>query len=328
MSGYRPKEERASCSWNKVKEERYDDTNGNNDRFEPRTKMSNMSSSQNNEANLPRFKQEGTWDTRDAEVRAKCVVDTKQENYKEINAKASRPKNLKRKRFPNKNGKTAKKVKKAAKIAKASKQAIKSKKSDTVDKSTKSNQDINDNLVMALVDDLHYDGRRLFEKWDEIESRLADMVTDRILAVPEGPIPSFDSSDVIRGHRVIKCDDGFSKIFLSECVASIGHNWDGLRIRLVHVSEIPLRPRARIYLPKGQTDHKRILSCLRAQNVEVDMADWVVLRAEETLSTSQPFLLLINHHCLPQLEAVDYKVRYGIRMAKVKIFLAEGDEDR
>ncbi|XP_041565055.1 uncharacterized protein LOC121467547 [Drosophila elegans] len=193
-------------------------------------------------------------------------------------------------------------------------------------KTKKLNEVVEDNLVMALVDELHDDGRLLNEKWEEIESILADMVTDRLMAVPQGPIPSFDSSEVIRGHRVIRCDDGFSKIFLAECVSRIGDSWNGLRIRLVHASQIPRRPQARIWLPKGQTDYTRVMSCLRAQNLDVDMSDWVILRAEEVLKASQPFVLLINHRCLPQLEASDYKVRYGIRMAKVKVLLAETDK--
>ncbi|EDW98236.1 uncharacterized protein LOC6537989 [Drosophila yakuba] len=187
------------------------------------------------------------------------------------------------------------------------------------------NGSMNDNLTMALVDELHEDGRLLNEKWEEIETRLAHMVTDRVLAKPGGPVPSFDSSEVIRGHRVIRCVDGFSKIFLEACVATIGASWDGLRIRLVHVSDIPWRPQARIWLPHGQTDHNRILTCLRAQNLDVDMSDWSILGAEEICKTSQAFLLLINRSCLPQLEALDYKVRYGIRMAKIEVILSETD---
>ncbi|KRK04171.1 uncharacterized protein LOC6537988 [Drosophila yakuba] len=98
---------------------------------------------------------------------------------------------------------------------------------------------IRDNLSMALVDELHPDGCLLFEKWGEIESRLADMVANRLTAVPQGPNPLLDSSLVIWGHRVIRCEDGFSKIFLEDCIKYLADEWDGLRIKLVHASEIP-----------------------------------------------------------------------------------------
>ncbi|XP_044249353.1 uncharacterized protein [Drosophila takahashii] len=145
---------------------------------------------------------------------------------------------------------------------------------------------------MALVDGLHDDGRLLSEKWEEIEIKVADMIAERLSAVPNGPIPSFESSDMVRGHRVIKCDDSFSGFFLAECIAKIGNSWDGLSIRLVHAREIPRRPRARIWLPKEQTDQGKVLSLLRALNPEVHTEDWAILEVEKEMTTSQPFLFL------------------------------------
>lgn len=60
-------------------------------------------------------------------------------------------------------------------------------------------------LTMALVDERHADGCLLFEKWCQIEARLARIVADRRAAVPQGPHPLLDSSFVIRGHRMIRC---------------------------------------------------------------------------------------------------------------------------
>ncbi|KAH8265714.1 hypothetical protein KR038_010729, partial [Drosophila bunnanda] len=128
-------------------------------------------------------------------------------------------------------------------------------------------------LAMDLVDELNDDGRLLAEKWDEIEGKVADMVGGRHDEMPEGPSPSFDSSETVRGLRVIRCDDGFSRSFLEESVATISNKWNGLRIRLVHAREILRRPKARIWLPKGQSDHKRVLQCPRAQNPDVHTED-------------------------------------------------------
>ncbi|XP_070072134.1 uncharacterized protein [Drosophila takahashii] len=134
-----------------------------------------------------------------------------------------------------------------------------------------------DSLAMAQVDDLHDDGRLLSEKWEEIEVKVADMIAERLSAVPNGPIPSFDSSDMVRGHR-------------------------------------------------DQTDQGKVLSLLRAQNPEVHTKDWAILKVEKEIKTSQPFLFLINQRCLPQLEKADYTIRYGLRKAKIKVFLAEPDD--
>ncbi|XP_070070202.1 uncharacterized protein [Drosophila takahashii] len=129
-----------------------------------------------------------------------------------------------------------------------------------------------------------------------------------------------------RGHRVIKCDDSFSRSFLAECIAKTGDAWDGLSIRLVHAREIPRRPRARIWLPKEQTDQGTVLTLLRALNPEVHTEDWAILKVEKEMKTSQPFLFLNNQRCLPQLEKADYTIRYGLQKAKIEVFLAEPDD--
>nr|XP_041632378.1 uncharacterized protein LOC121502736 [Drosophila kikkawai] len=151
---------------------------------------------------------------------------------------------------------------------------------------------------MALVDELIDDGRLLMKKWEEVETQLAVMVTDKILSEPTGQSPSFDSSEMVRGHRVMRCDDEFSRDFLADCVARLGNAWKGISIKLVPGKDIPRRPRARIWLPKGLSSHERVLKTLRAENKGVDMEDWAILKAQREMKSSQPYLFLINQRCL------------------------------
>ncbi|KAH8320342.1 hypothetical protein KR059_010884, partial [Drosophila kikkawai] len=130
-----------------------------------------------------------------------------------------------------------------------------------------------DSLSMAFVDELNDDGRLLMEKWEEVETQLAEMVTDKILSEPTGRSPSFDSSEMVKGHRVIRCDDDFSPDFLADCVARLGNAWKGISIKLVPAKDIPRRPRARIWLPMGLSSHEMVLNSLRAMNKGVDMED-------------------------------------------------------
>lgn len=52
----------------------------------------------------------------------------------------------------------------------------------------------------------------------------------------------------------------------------------------------------------------------------IPMEDWAVIKAEEPQKNSQSFLLLINEESVEPLRAVDYKLRFGIRHAKLKVF--------
>ncbi|XP_041632433.1 uncharacterized protein [Drosophila kikkawai] len=147
-----------------------------------------------------------------------------------------------------------------------------------------------DSLAIALVDELNDDWRLLMEKWEEVETQLAKMVTKKILTEPSVRSPSFDSSAMVRGNQ--------------------GH---------------PKETQS-IWLPKGLPSHERVLKTLRAMNKKVDMKDWAILKAEGEKKSSQPYLFLINQRCLEQPKAADNKVRYGIRKANVKIFLDEPDD--
>ncbi|XP_037732168.1 uncharacterized protein LOC119563037 isoform X2 [Drosophila subpulchrella] len=154
---------------------------------------------------------------------------------------------------------------------------------------------IQDNLTMALVDELHDDGCLLRERWNEIEDTLADMVAKRLQSVPQGPNPTFDSSYVIRGHRVIRCDDGFSKIFLEDCVAEIRKAWHGLRIRLVHASEIPCEAAL------AAVQDQRITSSTEdMEQTEENSFRWIVPRGAQVSDTA-----IQEIHKIPQAKETE-----------------------
>ncbi|XP_017474332.1 PREDICTED: uncharacterized protein LOC108364958 [Rhagoletis zephyria] len=153
------------------------------------------------------------------------------------------------------------------------------------------------------------------------------MVIDQVMAQPDGHLPSFDSAEVVRGYRVVKCEDQLSKVFLEKRLASISDAWEGLRLKLIPAGDIPRRPRARIWLPRVEMDSAALLKYLRTHNREIPMDDWVILKAEESQTTSMSFLLLIGEESIEPLEKADCLLRFGIRRAKVKIFRANDAEE-
>ncbi|XP_053968899.1 uncharacterized protein LOC128870315 [Anastrepha ludens] len=70
-----------------------------------------------------------------------------------------------------------------------------------------------DHLQMALVDENSNREKPVFDKWSEIEARLSLIVVDHVMTNSEGQTPGFDSVEVVRGYRVIKCEDRFSLHF-------------------------------------------------------------------------------------------------------------------
>lgn len=180
---------------------------------------------------------------------------------------------------------------------------------------------VKDDFSVALVDEDNRNNKRVSDCWVEIEPRLSEMVMDYLLGNPGGPLPCFDSSVVIRGCRVIRCEDQFSKDFLGKSVAKICDAWEGLKLKLIPAKEIPWRPRARIWLPKmtGLSPDK-LLQCLKLHNPNIAMDDWQVIREESHNNNSASYLMLITNESVEALHKVECRLRFGVRHAKLKIF--------
>ncbi|XP_053968748.1 uncharacterized protein LOC128870179 [Anastrepha ludens] len=172
-----------------------------------------------------------TVDGKDAAEKARCqkVVD----EYPAFQT-TQKAETVKRNRSQDEGGKTAKKMPHTALTLKPAKLAF--------------NEVARDHLQTALVDELTNRGKPALKKWPEIEARLSRIVVDHGMASSTGQVPGFDSMEVVRGYRVIKCDGQLSVDLLQNTVSKIQSDWEGLRLKLIPASEILRRPKARIRL--------------------------------------------------------------------------------
>ncbi|XP_054745850.1 uncharacterized protein LOC129250240 [Anastrepha obliqua] len=151
-----------------------------------------------------------------------------------------------------------------------------------------------DHLQMALVDETSNGGKPVLDKWSEIEARLFRIIVDYVMANPEGQTPGFDLVEVVRGCRVIKCDDQYSLHFLTNAIGEIQSSWEGLKLKLIPASEIPRRPRTRIWIPNMEFEAHQLIPYLQAHNRSVPIADWSIIKAEAPQNHCASFLLQIT----------------------------------
>ncbi|XP_054746202.1 uncharacterized protein LOC129250620 [Anastrepha obliqua] len=255
---------------------------------------------------------EGKTHPKDAADKARCqkVVD----EYLAFQA-TQKAEAVKRNRSQDEGCKTAKKLKTShtALTPKPAKRAF--------------NEVARDHLQTALVDELTNRGKPALERWSEIEARLSRIVVDHVMASPQGQVPGYDSMEVVRGYRVIKCDDQFSVDFLQNAISKIQSDWEGLRLKLIPASEIPRRPRARIWIPNMEFEAKQLIPYLQAHNRTVPMDDWSIIKAEAPQKNSVSFLLQISEESIEPLGKVDNKLRFGVRKAHLKLFRSANPED-
>ncbi|XP_050337718.1 uncharacterized protein LOC126764036 [Bactrocera neohumeralis] len=187
-----------------------------------------------------------------------------------------------------------------------------------------------DSLQVAIIDGNSSSLSTVQERWVEIDVRLSSMVLSYVLDNPAGPHPEFDSSETLRGYRVIKCADQASLDFLTGSVAKISNAFVGLQLRLIPARDIPKRPRARIWLPPLEEPGEKLLRCIKLQNKSIPGIDeWQLIKEEKPNKASRPILVAICEESIEGLKKTDYKISFGIRKARFKIFQGDkaADED-
>ncbi|XP_055840120.1 uncharacterized protein LOC129907773 [Episyrphus balteatus] len=163
---------------------------------------------------------------------------------------------------------------------------------------------VRDDLQVAVVDELSTDSRALMSVWNSIEAKLSGMVFLYTLSATEGPYPSFDSGEMIRAYRVIKCEDRFSKDFLNKSVAEVSNKWDGSSLS---------------QLRRFQDNHWLAFGCPHEHRAKRTGADPQSLR----LKNSASYLLRICEVSRGALEKADFKLSFGIKNAKIKILQSQ-----
>ncbi|XP_049315268.1 uncharacterized protein LOC125779010 [Bactrocera dorsalis] len=187
-----------------------------------------------------------------------------------------------------------------------------------------------DSLQVAIIDGKSSSPSTIQERWVEIDVRLSSMVLSYVLDNPAGPHPEFDSSETLRGYRVIKCADQASLDFLTGSVAKISNAFVGLQLRLIPARDIPKRPRARIWLPPLEEPGEKLLRCIKLQNKSIPGIDeWQLIKEENPNKASKPILVAICDESIEALKKTDNKISFGIRKARIKIFQGDkaADED-
>ncbi|XP_036325146.1 uncharacterized protein LOC118738329 [Rhagoletis pomonella] len=130
-----------------------------------------------------------------------------------------------------------------------------------------------DHLQAAIIDENSKTPLAVQQKWVEIDVRLSSLLINYVLDNPEGPHPEFDSSESLRGYRVVKCANQFSLYFFAGCVAKISDTFVGLKLKLIPAKDIPRRPLARIWLPPMDEPGEKLLRCLKLHNKDIPVIE-------------------------------------------------------
>ncbi|XP_017477360.1 PREDICTED: uncharacterized protein LOC108367283 [Rhagoletis zephyria] len=175
-------------------------------------------------------------------------------------------------------------------------------------------------ILLGVIDESNEDSLTLRQQWKWVKAAMADIAINIMLENP-GPPPTCKGAGWFQNNiRVIACEDARSAEIYKKTVAGIGEVYPGAKLRAVDFKDLPVRPRARAWLPCRPAEPERILQTIRLYNPELPTDNWKVVKINESGKATMQVVLLLNKDSIELLEQKSGVIRYGCDMAKIKVY--------
>lgn len=206
-----------------------------------------------------------------------------------------------------------------------------SKKTKSLTISKPFSETVKDGLIVAIVDLSDDEGKISYDKWRLIEGRVMNCLYERITTHPNSP-PTFKDAGWHQGYvKLIACDDQNSVDFITTAVGGIGEIWPGAKLKAVERSQIPHRPKARIWVPLEPAEPAKILGLIAYQNPDLPVKDWKAFedpsrskkKDSDTKKNGRSLVISLTAESLPLLQAKEFMIRCGLKLIEVKLFATD-----
>ncbi|XP_065370822.1 uncharacterized protein LOC135962846 [Calliphora vicina] len=179
-------------------------------------------------------------------------------------------------------------------------------------------------LVRAVIDRSDSDCSISHANWDMVRRKLMGVFW-RVLKENPGPPPQCDDAGWYRGRvKLMACSNERSAMLFKQAVALLDGLWEGARLDVVSVDEIPRRPRSTARVPDEPAKPEEILELLRIGNPDIPTHDWMVARVSESEGGYRRITVIMNQESLAPLRKNLGKVYYGFESIFLRVY--RGDD--
>ncbi|XP_039970151.1 uncharacterized protein LOC120782060 [Bactrocera tryoni] len=128
-------------------------------------------------------------------------------------------------------------------------------------------------------------------------------------------------------HKLTSCADERSAILYKKAVFLVREAWKGVRLEAVVKEDLPLRHRARVWLPAEPFTPSEMEEILRYCNPSLPTQDWTVLRLERTDEPYRQALIILNTESIGPLSKTKGAISYGFEMIVLKVLPSDARAD-
>ncbi|XP_049310043.1 uncharacterized protein LOC125778003 [Bactrocera dorsalis] len=181
--------------------------------------------------------------------------------------------------------------------------------------------------ILGVLNRSREDGAISHEEWKRVTAAISSVFL-RVVKENPGPPPKCVSAGWHHGlHKLTRCADERSAILYKKAVSLVGEVWKGARLVAVDKEDLPLRPRARVWLPPEPSTAKEIEEILRYCNPTLPAHDWRVLRLERTDEPYRQALIMLNAESIGPLSRTKGAISYGFEMVVLKVLPTDARAD-
>jgi len=139
-----------------------------------------------------------------------------------------------------------------------------------------------------------------------------------------GPPPSCKDVGWYQGNiKVVACDDEKSAELYKMAVSKAGEVYPGADLVAVDWCDVPVRPRARIWIPASIKEPERILKMLQRCNPSLPTQDWKVVKVEEMQGAVNQAVVILNKESLAPIEAAGGELNFGFSSVYIKVYKSD-----
>lgn len=182
-------------------------------------------------------------------------------------------------------------------------------------------------FVRAVIDRSVGDGTISPDNWKIVQTKLMEVFW-KVLEQDPGPPPQCDDAGWFQGHvKLIACTDERSASLYKKAILSLGEVWQGSRLDVVPLNEIPRRPRSTVRLPDVPSDPTEILKILQFSNPQLPTHDWKVVKVAESVGSSRRAIVVLNEQSLAPIRERRGKIYYGFGTINLRVYRGDDKGD-
>ncbi|KAM8702706.1 hypothetical protein ACLKA7_000836 [Drosophila subpalustris] len=163
-------------------------------------------------------------------------------------------------------------------------------------------------------------------QWKWVETALATACFELLEQEP-GPPPVCKDVGWFQGNvKVIACDDERSAELYKTAVSNIGEVYPGAKLVAVNWKDVPVRPRARLWIPSSIKEPERLLKMLQRCNPSLPTHDWKVAKIEEMPGPTNQAVMILNKESLAPIDAAGGELNFGFSSVHIRVYKSDATQ--